>query len=294
MQGTRHVRSLFRLLFGAVLLCIAWIVLSSPHADAAERPAPPAVERSGSAAGLGSALTELTDTTTRAVEPAAREVEPAARPVVQPVPDRVVVPTVKKVADATAQTTDAVAAVSSRLGSTVPVLQEPVSQVTDDMLDAVEALPVVGREPILTAPLPGSVSLPPVAPPADVPVPSMNGTQSPTSTVGAQRDVPRFNVGCSFAANAYGAGARPWDRQVLVSPRPSAGPPGGPTPWAPGQPSSTPPVLPTPATGGGAAQVDWACLGHGIALPRGPSMTAEAADWRTPRSPSTLPGTRPD
>lgn len=40
MQGTLHVRSLFRLLIGAVLLCLAWLVLTSGHASAAERPGP--------------------------------------------------------------------------------------------------------------------------------------------------------------------------------------------------------------------------------------------------------------
>lgn len=40
MQGTWHVRSLIRLFIGAALLCLAWVVLTSGQASAAERPAP--------------------------------------------------------------------------------------------------------------------------------------------------------------------------------------------------------------------------------------------------------------
>jgi hypothetical protein len=40
MQGTMHVRSLIRLFIGAVLLCLAWLVLTSGSASAAERPGP--------------------------------------------------------------------------------------------------------------------------------------------------------------------------------------------------------------------------------------------------------------
>src|SRR6476661_5510139 len=40
MQGTSHVRSLVRLFIGAVLLCLAWVVLTSGQASAAERSAP--------------------------------------------------------------------------------------------------------------------------------------------------------------------------------------------------------------------------------------------------------------
>jgi hypothetical protein len=40
MQGTMHVRSLIRLFVGAVLLCLAWLLLTSGPASATERPAP--------------------------------------------------------------------------------------------------------------------------------------------------------------------------------------------------------------------------------------------------------------
>ena len=67
MQGTTHVRSLVRLFIGAALLCLAWVVLTSGQASAAERPTAshprsdrvrslPLIDRTGLETVLGSAL----------------------------------------------------------------------------------------------------------------------------------------------------------------------------------------------------------------------------------------------
>src|SRR4051812_23633282 len=97
MQGTWHVRSLVRLFIGAVLLCLAWLVLTSGTASAAERPAPaqplsdlgralPLVDRTGLDTGLesvlGSVLGKPSDANPQPAEEPARPAtsHPAPKP----------------------------------------------------------------------------------------------------------------------------------------------------------------------------------------------------------------------
>ena len=162
MRGTQRVGSLLRLFLSAAFLCLAWVLLSSTQADAAEGPAPVELVVSGAepvsdsvadatpvpavASGAAAAATHLA---TAILKPVAAVVE-TSEPLVAPV--------VEKVRATTSASVDAGAAGIKAVAAAVPVLQAPVVVVADDVVAVADALPVVGRDPLVDVPLSGRPS----------------------------------------------------------------------------------------------------------------------------------------
>ena len=134
MQGTWHVRSLIRLFIGAALLCLAWLVLTSGHASAAERPAPaqplsdlsrtlPLVDRAGLETVLGSVLGKPSAPTERPADRSPQTVKSDAAPTRKPMAKK---PSAAKTSDTKHPVSKAVLAttIDEAVRQVVPVLEQ--------------------------------------------------------------------------------------------------------------------------------------------------------------------------
>jgi hypothetical protein len=287
MQGTWHVRSLVRLVLGAVLLCVAWILLSSTQAAAAERgetrETPPA---KGSHA---SALLPVKAKPTRPAVPAV--------PLVPAVPHVPVAPAVARleqvVAAAVPIAREPITSVKHVVVAAVPAIEKPVTRVEQVVVAVVDEVPVVGGDPV-GLPLPGvggTVPLP--SPDAAGPIDKLPA--DPVRSVATQRiasldPASTGELGTSRALPDLGT--RGSSAGVAVPAR-------GPSPTAPWpapepapEPASLPPTSPSPGAGPGPS--DPATAPTTILLPRPGVSGRDGADWRVPGSLPTHPGTRPD
>lgn len=323
-----HVRSLIRLLIGAALLCLAWMVLTSGQASAAERSGPsdprfdvaralPLVgsERLeevlggvlGTSPGLGGEPERhTTNQTTRhtPVKAKAAEKRSGAKKSTRSSsavttsagsPATTVAPVIDLVGN-TARSTldtglDTVTEVVALPGS-VPVLGETVGQVTDVVMTVLRTLP----EAVTAVP--------------DVPRPIGDGTPSevlppagPTHEVAAARDPLTAE-----AAGAHDSPVRVSTTDVALTPTrhelsDRAGAVTVPTGRGPGVPAdlgtpldSSPalPSQPTPTGGAAPGAGDPATASATVVLPAPSLFGRSSADWRVPRGLPAQPGTRPD
>src|SRR5690349_4152465 len=127
MRGIVPWRRLVRLLLGAAFLCVAWVVLSSAGAQAAEAPRPQALLPARTSSLLPSVedVTTATTATATATATVARVTGSATPPATAPL-DRAVDTAVQTTRQLVGQTTRAVEGTTS----SVPVAGKAVSQVT--------------------------------------------------------------------------------------------------------------------------------------------------------------------
>jgi hypothetical protein len=293
MRGTQRVGSLLRLFLGAAFLCLAWVLLSSTQADAAERPAP--VE-------LIASVAEPVTGSVAVAAPAPVREDPVA--VVADTTKPVVAPVVEQLRATTTATVDAGAAGLKDVAAAVPVLEAPIVAVADDVVALTDAVPVVGRDPLVDVPLPSRPGTP-----APVPLPELDvvlpaalsdepanpgAKQHDSPVVASQLDALRGLVLAAFDADSRDSKAplvAVGDRTPLVSgaPQPSELP----EPW-PSPQSPMPPNQSVPSPGGGASSVDLASIGPAIVLPSPTTWGRTSSDWRVPRGLPDRPGSRPD
>lgn len=300
MQGTSHVRSLIRLFIGAALLCVAWLVLTSERASAAERPAPskhrsdlartlPLADRHGLEAVLGDVVGPPS--------PPARRVAAPVAVLTASVDDlaRQVAPVLDQVTTASGPTVDAgltLVADAPEVAGSLPVAGEPLVRVTDAVVALVHDFPVLGvpspvvplpigdRTPTEVVPVPGRTES--VATERD---PSMVGADSRTTAFGGRQGL--------LAGDWFG----PPRHQVSERPGTPAAPgglgePAG--PWAPRDSSPALPSQPSPTGGSAQGSGDPATASASLVLPNPSLFGRSSADWRVPRGLPAHPGTRPD
>jgi hypothetical protein len=333
MQGTWHVRSLIRLFIGAALLCLAWVVLTSGQASAAERPAPtqpvsqlvgglPLVDTDGLQGVLGS-LVE------KAPVPAERPADTAPRTTTSGSATK---------AKSAAQKRSGATTSAPRRSTPEPVATNPVDEVVrqvvpvleqvdtaalatvdsglalvTDVADATTELPLAGQ-PVsqLTDAVVGLVrTLPVVGVPAPiVPLPVGDGTPTdvlPVPVPGLLETLPSAPPVLLPAAADSLVTPRGGSQPVAVSgvaraESPTrtvtqAAPSDGRRPSAPGALVDPVPALPSqPSPTGGTTQGagDPATVSTVLALPNPSFFGRSGADWRVPRGLPAHPGTRPD
>jgi hypothetical protein len=309
MRGTQRVGSLLRLFLSAAFLCLAWVLLSSTQADAAERPAP--VELVASLAEpVSASLAKTTPVPVAASGAAVATSHVAAAVLKEPVAavaatsEPLVAPVVQQVRATTAASVDAGGAGVKAVAESVPLLEAPVVAVVDDVVAVADALPVVGRDPLVDAPLPGRPSVPtPVELPGpDVLVPEM-AIESPSKSVEPQQGLLPASVSAvtirgidlaAFEAAARGGGM-PSVHAKAGTPLGSAVPEPSELP-APrtGPESPMPPTQSAPTPGGAASSGDLASIDPAVVLPSLTTWGLRSSDWRIPRGLPERPGSRPD
>ena len=308
MRGTQHVGSLLRLFLSAAFLCLAWVLLSSAQADAAEGPAPVELVVSvaepvtapvaKTAAGPVAASGEAA--TSRVVTAVLKEPVAAVAQTAEPL----VAPVVKQVRDTTAASVDPGAATLKAVAAAAPVLEAPVVVVVDDVVTVADALPVVGRAPLVDVPLPGRPSVPtPVElPDPDVLVPEV-ASEHPANSLEPQSDslslpgqvaTGRGLDRAAFEGVARRTGKPPVDANAGTPlgsgvPEPS----GLPAPL-PALESPMPPTQSAPTPSGGASSGDVASIGPAVVLPSSATRGSRSSAWRVPRGLPERPGSRPD
>lgn len=295
MRGTQRVGSLLRLFLSAVFLCIAWVLLSSTQADAAERPAP--VE-------LVASVAEPVTGSVAVAAPTHAPVLKSSVAVVAGTAEPVVAHVVEQLRASTAATVDAGAARLKVVAAAVPVLEAPVEAVADDVVTLTDAVPVVGRDPLVDVPLPSQPGTP-----APVPIPELDvllavtSSDEPAKPVAEQHGSPPSATPVDalrgLSSAAFDVDARDSEapsvgiggRTPLVSgaPQPSELPAPPPSPQSPMPPSQS-----VPSPGGGASCADLASIGPAVVLPRPTTWACTSSDWRVPRGLPDQPGSRPD
>ena len=292
MRGTQRVGSLLRLFLSAAFLCLAWVLLSSTQADAAERPAPIDLIATASAPVAESAAAAHAPV----LEESVAVLSGRAAPIVAPV--------VEQLRTTTAASVDGGATGLKTLAAAVPLLEAPVVAVADDVVALADAVPVVGRNPVVDVPLSGRPSTPvPVQlPEVDVLVPTEVSDQ-PAKSVAEQHDsrssvtevaAPRGLVLAALDSDLRRVGAPSVHVNEQTPLRSDAPEPSGlPEPWpAPQSPMS--PTQSVPSPGGGASSGDLASMGPAVVLPSPTTRGSSSADWRVPRGLPDRPGSRPD
>lgn len=333
MQGTWHVRSLIRLFIGAALLCLAWLVLTSGHASAAERPAPaqplsdlsrtlPLVDRAGLETVLGSVLGKPSAPTERPADRSPQTVKSDAAPTRKPMAKK---PSAAKTSDTKHPVSKAVLAttIDEAVRQVVPVLEQVDTSarstvdtglaLVTDVADAAAELPLAGRpfDQVTDAVVALVRTLPVVDVPSPI-VPLPIGDRTPTDVVpipvpGSLDAVPtapdalRATLDDAIAAARSGAA---WPEDAGLSRAGSsdrtvahAAPAGDRGPTAPGAPFESAPALPgqpSPTGGASSSTGDQAVAAVGLVLPNPSMFGRSSADWRVPRGLPAQPGTRPD
>jgi hypothetical protein len=293
MRGTQRVGSLLRLVLSAAFLCVAWVLLSSTQAEAAEHPAPVELIRSVAEPVTGSVAAPAA---APVLEDSAAVVADTAKPVVAPV--------VEQLRATTTATVDTGAAGLKVVAAAVPVLEAPIVAVADEAVALTDTIPVVGRDPLVDVPLPSQPGTPvPVPlPELDVLLPATS-SEDPANPVAEQDDAPivappvdalRGLVLAAFDADSRDSEAphvAVGERTPLVSgaPQPSQLPEPWPSPHSP-----MPPAQSAPSPGGGASSGDLASIGPAVVLPSPPTWDRTSSDWRVPRGLPVRPGSRPD
>ena len=308
MRGTQRVGSLLRLFLCAAFLCLAWVLLTSSRADAAERPAPvssvgSAVEPVKASVPAGAAAKAVAVQSRTATVPSPRPALRASVAAALPT-SKALAPVVDRLRAKPAAGVDAGADGLTSLGAAVPLVEAPVAAVADAAVTLTDAVPVVGRHPLVDTRLP-DVPIVPLAGTitgvdASEPGELVGGHAKPgaghgnASTGAVTAVVPRGLALASFESNVPGSGV---EATVVPDRRPSAAqapqPSGLPEPL-PSPQSPMPPAHPTLGGGGGGATGEVAAVGHAIVLLSPGSWSSSLADWRVPRGPSAQPGLRPD
>jgi hypothetical protein len=302
MRGTLQVRSLVRLLLAAGFLCAAWLVLTSSHAQAAERPAPLVPAAADVLGGVSSADAGVPKRSAPSTEPHHGVVAAVAKVVEKPPVDAAA--EVHDVAATTRSGVDLVTEVARSSSTAVPVLKEPVAHATDEVERVVAALPVVGREPVVQIPgaqapvvLPGTPGQSPssrfaehgsqwgsTARQADSPIHDSVGPVANASSIERQT----VSVGACARAAGHGPAAQ-GGSSTSGGPAPSV-----PWPPAPGQQPAPAPSTQPGAASGGTAGTDCASLGPSIFLPDHRELVRTREDVRAPHALPEHPATRPD
>lgn len=315
MQGTSHVRSLIRLFIGAVLLCLAWLVLTSGQASAAERPAPaqpladlgkavPLVDGSGLDSLVGGLLPKPSEPVERPTRPspsaadkakhhASRQPEKRSHTTQSKPQPRLTRP-VEEVADTVRSTVDTgltlvgdVAAITRD----VPVVGAPVVGITDAVDSVVGSLPVLGESsPVVPLPIGGGIV-------SDEPGLATAPVTEPVAGEAVRQTREAVPVTPAERAMAHEAPAAAPERavapvRVVGSTRPDAPSlPAG--PGAPLDALPAPPTQPSPG-GSGPGALDPVTTSQHLPLAELISSVRLDADWRLPCGPCAQPGTRPD
>ncbi|TPG18229.1 hypothetical protein [Pedococcus bigeumensis] len=308
MRGTQRVGSLLRLFLSVAFLCLAWVLLSSTQADAAEGPAP--VELVVSVAEPVTAPVAQTAAVPVAASGDAATSRLATAVLKEPVAavaqttEPLVAPVVKQARATTAASVGAGAASLKAVAAAVPVLEAPVVVVVvDDVVTVADALPVVGRAPLVDVPLPGRPSVPtPVElPDPDVLVPEV-ASEHPANSLEPQSDslslpgqvtTSRGLDRAAFEVNGRRTG-KPSVRANAGTPLGSGVPePSLPTPL-PAPESPVPPTQSALTPSGGASSGDVASIDPAVVLPSSATRGSRSSDWRVPRGVPERPGSRPD
>lgn len=269
MRGTHRVGSLLRLALSAAFLCVAWVVLSSSQADAAERPAP-----------IVAPLVEQLDRSTVSAGDQAQV--------------------------ATASTVSHVGGALRALAAPLPVLGRPLSDGVDHVVAVVHDVPVVGRSPVVEVPLPDlpAAPMPPGIPGVAAPKPkSILVAERSASAFAPQRNSAATGEPESISRGlhqpALDAVEPPRGDQVGGRPDHPPSSSGSPSPsQSPERPS--PPSAPMPPnnfapnSSGGSSVGDLAYLGPAVVLPHSATCGSSSSDWQIPRAMPLRPGTRPD
>jgi hypothetical protein len=192
----------------------------------------------------------------------------------------------------------AVARLEQVVAAAVPVVEEPVTRVTQAVVAVVHEVPVVGGGGGVTLPLPGADGtgpLPqlegvvPIAEPGSEP-----GTESDTETAGQTLVASTKSV--SDSAGLLAASLRPHGEpsgQGAV-PRSHAVPTQEPSPAVPWPTPQPAPMPTTPSAGAGQAAADLATTPATVSLLTPHASGRDHADWHVPGSLPPHPGTRPD
>jgi hypothetical protein len=333
MQGTMHVRSLVRLFIGAALLCLAWVVLTSGHASAAERPAPsqalsgvavalpdlagvlPVLDGDGVEDVLGDVLGTSSASgrrpATHPAKPTARHTPPKAKAnekrsgTTTYIARRAAVPT-------------PVAPISSSVVPVVDLVGTTTRSTLDTGLGVVtEVAAVSGSVPVIGGPLEqvtdAVVSLVRALPEGVDPLPVVSLPVGDGTPTGVQpRPEPAPEVAAARGpltaeaadtndfrgrATTTNVGLTPTRHQVSDRAESSTVPSGPGVPADLGAPLDSAPALPgQPSPTGGAAQGagDPATASAPVVLPAPSLFGRSSADWRVPRGLPAQPGTRPD
>lgn len=300
MRGTQRVSSLLRLILSAAFLCAAWVLLSSTQAEAAERPAP--VEVIGSVvAPVSNSVAGTAPVPAVAPSTAAVLKDPVAAVSRKPAP--LVAPVVEELRVTAAASVDAGAAGLKTVAAAVPVLEAPVVVVADEVVALADALPLVGRDPLVTLPLPRLPGAPLPDPLAELDLVPVDTSEKPAGSVAKRQDssslaapvIDRHGLAlATFDPDVRRAGTGSWP----VAERTPRGtgvpdPSGLPGPW-PSPQSPMPPTQSVPSPGGGASSGDLASIDPAIALPSPTMWACGTSDWRIPRGLLARPGSRPD
>ncbi|WP_091781843.1 hypothetical protein [Pedococcus dokdonensis] len=313
------MRSLIRLFIGAVLLCLAWLVLTSGQASATERPEParplgglgkavPLVDGSGLDSIVGGLLPKSSEpgerperatagsaaASTKAAkarhEKRSQKTSSTIRPsLAQPVEQAV--GTVRSTVDTGLSLVEDVTDVTA----SVPVVGAPVVDITNAVDTLVRSLPVLG-EPSPIVPLPiGDVIVP------DRPIVPATPAAPVTDPVAGEADhrIPRAAEATPGGAAALaGTPAATTSRSAALAPVASSVGPGSPPlptlPLSPRDALPAPPTQPSPGGASGAGAADQAAATEALSISIRTTSSRTGADWRLPCGPCEQPGTRPD
>jgi hypothetical protein len=288
MRGTQRVGSLLRLFLCAAFLCLAWVLFSSAHAEAAERPAPAKL-----VATVAKPITAPTSVAAAARAPAHLPGRALGHPGAAAVGSSgsPAVPVVEQLRVATAASVDAGVDELKAVAAAVPFLEAPVVVVADAVVTVADALPVVGRDPLVGLPLPG-LSAAPLGEAVTSHADPLATHVKPLAGAPAAL-VPRGLTVASFDSD-LSHGVRPGAVTVGMTTRSAAPEPSDwPEPF-PAPQSPMPPLNSVPNPGGGPSSGDLASIGHAIVLPRLTLWGSSSSDWRVPRGLPAQPGSRPD
>ena len=293
MRGTQRVGSLLRLFLGAAFVCLAWVLLSSTQADAAERPAP--VEL------IASVAEPVTGSVAVAAPAPVREDPVAAvadttKPVVAPVVEQL---RRRRRRRSTPPRLGSRTSPQPSLCSKRPSWPSrttwwpwPTPSPWWVVIPLSTCRCRAGSEHLrLSRSLSWTSSCPRLCP-TNLRILVQNNTIRPSWRLSSTRcggwswqPSTRTREIAKHHSCAVG------DRAPLVSgaPQPSELP----EPW-PSPQSPMPPTQSVPSPGGGASSVDLASAGPAIVLPSPTTWGRTSSDWRVPRGLPDRPGSRPD
>ena len=312
MRGRQGIGGLMRLLLCAGFLCLAWVVLSSSQADAAERPDP-----------VGPILGAVTDLASRphttsaspASEPEAGRSRPgltreSAAPAraVRKLADRHVgepLATPSQAVDQLRATTNSAvdhgASLLTQVDAVVPNLEQPVSDVADQVEAVLGVVPILGDDPVISVPWPS-------VPAAPVPAVDLLGADAEAAVSGNAAKTLALHHD-RFPSDAFVGPLGRW-MDAVTDPGPASrdplaaaakvratghsSPSDAPGPFPSPLSSPLPAGNTVPNQGGGSGQAEFASVDPTAVLPE-PTMGAFSPyDWRLPVGPPGNPGTQPD